>query len=294
MENDTALRRAILDLIRHSSCPLTFKDLRDAYRGPKATLEDMRHALGILVTAGAVLPCANFRFWHRDERELHLETARELVRQRPRAKAELVRELGKLGTGATEAWREAIFETLRAEPGMYLLPGLGESRVLRLSAEPPRLEDYLQRAKAEYRKALKTLTALGFTEAEVVQAVCGVTPLSSGGGRVNGIRELQPPESDNDLDFQRDASELLVYAWQDASSGEARELIEDTLHSLGLNPVGSLGEVVDFDGRFQHTDATLKPGQKVEILQPGWELRNSRGAHLIAKARVQPCAAVAR
>lgn len=290
MENDIAVRRALLNLIQSSPRPLTFKDLRDAYKGPKATLEELRHVLGILVTAGAVQPCANFRFWHRDERELHLQSAREIVRQRPRTKAELVRELGKLDTGATEAWREAIFETLRAEPGMYLLPGLGDSRVCRISTQPPRLEDYIERAKLEFRKALKTLTSLGFTEAEVVQAVCGVSPLSSGGSGKEVRRELRAPESDADLDFQRDASELLVYAWQDAATTEAKALIEDTLHSLGLDPVGSPGEVVDYDGRFQHTEATLKPGQRVQVLQSGWELRNSRGAYLIAKARVQPCA----
>lgn len=291
MNNDPSVRRALLDLIRSSPRPLTFKDLRDAYQGPKATLEELRHVLGILVSAGAVLPCANFRFWHQDEREVHLKAARELVRERPRTKAELVRELGKLGTGSTEAWREAIFETLRAEPGMFLLPGLGDSRVFRLSMEPPRLEDYLENAKSEYRKALKTLTALGFTEAEVVQAVCGVAPLSSGGNGRNGCRELPSPDSDDDLDFQRDASELLVYAWQDAANEEAKGLIEDTLQSLGLDPVGVPGQVVEFDGRLQHTEVTLRPGQKVEVVQCGWELRNSRGAHLIAKARVQPCSA---
>lgn len=290
MDNDTAVRRALLNLIQSSPRPLTFKDLRDVYKGPKATMEELRHALGILVTAGAVTPCANFRFWHRDERELHLRTAREIVCQRPRTKAELVRELGKLDTGATESWREAIFETLRAEPGMYLLPGLGDSRVFRISTQPPRLEDYIERAKAEFRKALKTLTSLGFTEAEVVQAVCGVSPLSSGENGKAARRELRPPEENDELDFQRDASELLVYAWQDAATTEAKALIEDTLHSLGLDPVGRPGEVVDFDGRFQHTDATLKPGQKVQVLQSGWELRNARGAYLIAKARVQPCA----
>lgn len=292
MENDPAIRRALLDLIKSSPSPLTFKDLRDAYRGPKATLEELRHVLGILVAAGAILPCANFRFWHRDERELHLQAARDLVRDRPRTKSELVRELGKLGTGATEAWRETIFDTLREQPGMYLLPGLGESRVFRLSTEPARLEDYIERARSEYRKALKTLTSLGFSETEVVQAVCGVVPLSSGGGSSrNGSRELRPADSEDDLDFQRDASELLVYAWQDAATSEAKALIEDTLHSLGLDPVGVPGQVVDFDGRIQHTEATLKPGQKVQVLQCGWELRNSRGAHLIAKARVQPCSA---
>jgi len=289
MNDDPAVRRAILDAIRHSPRPLTFKDLRTAYEGPKVTLEELRRVLGICVAAGAVIPCPQFRFWHRDEKELHLEKARELIREKPRTKAELIRELGKLGTGSTESWRGTIFEKLREEPELHLLPGLGQSRVCRLSTEPPKLVDYIRKAKAEYQKALKTLTSLGFSEAEVVQAVCGVTPLSNNGAAPpNGNHPLPPPEREGDLDFQRDASELLVYAWQDAATSEARELIEDTLYSLGLDPVGTPGEVVDFDGRFQHTPATLKPGQKVEVLQPGWELRNSRGAHLIAKARVQP------
>lgn len=284
---ESQIRRGLIAALEAAPRPLSFRQLRAAYEGPEAADELLRSLLHRAVVAGAAFPCSGDRFWHRDEKQLHLETARQLIQERPRTKTELVRALGELDTGATEAWREQIFEELKDSPGIHVLPVLGNHRSHRLSCKPPRLEDYIDRARAEYKKAHAALTEAGYAEADILKAICGVqiqTPPTESPTR----RPLLPAREEDDLDFQRDAAELLVFAWQDTQSAEARGVLEDTLFSLGLDPIGKVGERVDFDGRVQHCQGQLSPGQKVRITRPGWQLRNARGQHLVAKASVEP------
>lgn len=285
---EAKIRRGIVSALEAAPRPLTFRQLRAAYDGPDASEDLLRSLLNRAVIAGAVFACSGDRFWNRDEKQLHLETARALIQEKPRTKSELVRALGELDTGCTEAWREQIFEELRESPGIHVLPVLGNQRSHRLSFKPPRLEDYIDRARAEYKKAQAALIEAGYAESDILRAICGVQTQAQAGPDPESRRQLLPARADDDLDFQRDAAELLVFAWQDSASPEARSILEDTLFSLGLDPVGKPGDVTSFDGRLQHCRGQLNPGQNVRITQQGWQLRNARGQHLVAKASVEP------
>ncbi len=286
---EAKIRRGLVSALEAAPRPLTFRQLRTAYDGPEASEDLLRSLLNRAVIAGAVFPCAGDRFWHKDEKQLHLDTARALIQEKPRTKSELVRALGELDTGATEAWREQIFEELKESPGIHILPVLGNQRSHRLSCKPPRLEDYIDRARAEYKKAQAALTEAGYADADILRAICGVQIQAPPATQASDVRrQLLPARDEDDLDFQRDAAELLVFAWQDSQSLEARGILEDTLFSLGLDPVGKPGAVIDFDGRLQHCSGQLNPGQKVRVTQQGWQLRNARGQHLVAKACVEP------
>jgi hypothetical protein len=285
---EAKIRGALITALEGTPRPLTFRQLRAAYQGPDASEDLLRSLLNRAVIAGALFPCASDRYWHRDEKQLYLETARALIDEKPRTKSELVRALADLDTGATEAWREQIFEELKESPEIHLLPVLGNQRSFRLSFKPPRLEDYIDRARAEYKKAFTALTEAGYAEADILRAICGFQMQATAPVDSAPRRQLLPTRDDDDLDFQRDAAELIVYAWQDSRSPEARQILEDTLYSLGLDPVGKPGDELEFDGRLQHCSGQLNPGQKVRVTQCGWQLRNARGQHLVAKAAVEP------
>jgi len=92
--------------------------------------------------------------------------------------------------------------------------------------------------------------------------------------------------SDEDLDFQRDVCEELVYAWQDATQPEVREALDRVMMNNGLEPVGQTGEVVPFDGLEHHTEDPVLAGEPVTVAAQGWRLVNRRGSYLIARARV--------
>jgi len=284
---ESKIRAALIAALEAAPRPLTFRQLRTSYQGPGASEDLLRSLLNRAVIAGAAFPCTGDRYWSRDEKKLHLDTARALIDEKPRTKSELVRALADLDTGATEAWREQIFEELKELPEIHILPVLGNQRSHRLSFKPPRLEDYIDRARAEYKKAQAALTEAGYVEADILRAICGVQ-IQPPAPAAEPRRALLPAREDDDLDFQRDAAELLVYAWQDTSSPEARGILEDTLFSLGLDPVGKAGDAIDFDGRLQHCNGQLNPGQKVRVVRSGWQLRNARGQHLVAKACVEP------
>jgi len=286
--SEAKIRAALLAVLEATPRPLTFRQIKTSYAGPDASDDLLRSLLREVVTAGAAFPCGADRYWHRDEKALHQETARNLIAERPRTKSELVRALGDLDTGATEAWREQLVDELKDQADIHLLPVLGNARSHRLSFKPARLEDYIDRARAEYRKAHAALTAAGYGEADILRAVCGAKAAAAAPSGTEPAKQLLPARDEDDLDFQRDAAELIVYAWQDTASEEARTILEDTLFSLGLDPVGKSGVVTDFDGRIHHCTARLDPGQPIRVIRCGWELRNARGHHLVAKARVEP------
>jgi hypothetical protein len=292
--SEAKIRAALLAVLHAAPRPLSFRQIKTTYAGPDASDDLLRALLREVVTAGAAFPCGTDRYWHRDEKALHVETARTLIAERPRTKSELVRALGDLDTGVSEAWREQLVDELKDHPDIHLLPVLGNARSYRLSFKPARLDDYIDRARAEYRKAHAALTAAGYGDADILRAICGLKAASASAAAPadpaapERPKPLLPARDEDDLDFQRDAAELIVYAWQDTTSEEARAILEDTLFSLGLDPVGKPGDVTAFDGRIQHCTARLDPGQPVRVTRCGWELRNARGHHLVAKARVEP------
>ena len=95
------------------------------------------------------------------------------------------------------------------------------------------------------------------------------------------------PETEEDLDFQRDQCEQMVIAWEDAEGKEAKQALENVMHNLGLEAIGERDQVVPFDGRTHNADDPVEAGQPVVVIDPGWRLSNSRGVYLISKTRVK-------
>jgi hypothetical protein len=100
----------------------------------------------------------------------------------------------------------------------------------------------------------------------------------------------RPPRvanSEEELDYQRDVGEQLVYAWKDADTQETQDALARVLFNVGVERLGEVGQRVEFDGRWQHTEDALFPGNPAEVVKPGWRLVNQRGSFLIARARVK-------
>ncbi|HJT78352.1 MAG TPA: hypothetical protein VJ739_14205 [Gemmataceae bacterium] len=112
-------------------------------------------------------------------------------------------------------------------------------------------------------------------------------PLRPPGGTTRDPGRPPVATTEEELDFQRDLSEELVYAWQDAADPETRTALERVMQNAGLEPVGEVGEAVLFDGRQHVTQEPFAAGEPAVIAEPGWRLVNSRGTYLIVRARVQ-------
>lgn len=143
---------------------------------------------------------------------------------------------------------------------------LAEERLKQLELERRRLET--ESAAAE---ALVDQLRIGPTEAALPPKPVSPPPV---------------PTRDEDLDFQRNTARELVYAWRDADSPEAKALLARAMLNAGLHEVGKVGETVTFDNRQHETDQDLEAGDSASIIVPGWQLTNSRGRLLLARARV--------
>lgn len=103
--------------------------------------------------------------------------------------------------------------------------------------------------------------------------------------RQPGVRPTATTEEE--LDFQRDQCEDLIFAWQDATDPEVRAALEPVMFNAGLEMVGEAGETVEFDGRQHLAQDSLEPGDRAVVCEPGWRLVNSRGNYLIVRASVK-------
>jgi hypothetical protein len=106
------------------------------------------------------------------------------------------------------------------------------------------------------------------------------------GDTVRPPRRPEMPQTDGDIDFQRDLCRELVFAWQDTAEPDTRAALERVMLNSGLTQVGEVGAAVAFDGREHHTESDLLPGQPAVVVEPGWQYRSPRGVLLIAKAVV--------
>ena len=92
------------------------------------------------------------------------------------------------------------------------------------------------------------------------------------------------PKTEGDIDFQRDICRELVFAWEDHQ--EARTALERVMTNIGLEPIGEVGQQVNFDNREHQTNSNFQPGQVCKIVEPGWQLVSPRGILMIARAKV--------
>jgi hypothetical protein len=97
---------------------------------------------------------------------------------------------------------------------------------------------------------------------------------------------LRRASTEEEARFRQRAAQQLVFAWQE-STPEGREPIERALLNLGAEPIGRLGEHFEFAGRVHESREPMLPGDPVEILRPGWLLRDDSGGYLLGHAQVR-------
>jgi hypothetical protein len=96
------------------------------------------------------------------------------------------------------------------------------------------------------------------------------------------------PETDGDIDFQRDLCRELALVWEDTPEPDVRDALERVMLNAGLEQVGEVGESVGFDAS-QHklaSGSVVLPGQPVKVVEPGWVFRSPRGVLQIVKSKV--------
>jgi hypothetical protein len=101
---------------------------------------------------------------------------------------------------------------------------------------------------------------------------------------------LRPPlraaSTEAEGQFRQSAAQQLVFAWQETSAD--REPLERALFNLGAEPLGQVGRRAEFSGRIHASSEPVFPGDPVEIVLPGWLLRDELGGYLLAHAQVKP------
>lgn len=96
------------------------------------------------------------------------------------------------------------------------------------------------------------------------------------------------PATDSDeAGFKRDLAHELVISWKYAKSDEAREGIARALRASGVQQIGEIGDQVEFVGRRHLCSDAVFPGDKVEIVRPGWVVHDGVGEYLLEKATVR-------
>lgn len=102
----------------------------------------------------------------------------------------------------------------------------------------------------------------------------------------NPRSERPRPETEEDINFQRDLCRELALVWEDTP--EARETLERVMFNSGLEQVGEVGEVLRFDAGQQKlvSGSGILPNHPVKVVEPGWKFESPRGVLLIVKPKV--------
>ncbi len=271
------IRKRIREFIADKG-PVTRRQILGAFRSADGVAnQQIEQTINKLISLQVLYPCSRQRIWDRDEKALLVAEAKSLIAREPQTRVTLSRELEKLQTGASLNYlRQVLFEQLQDDPEIFL--HFGRNGQI-LSTEKPNVEDTL---KPVIPRVL-SLQKAGFDREKLETALFG----GSSNGSTHGAARLRAPDDESSLDFQRDACELLVYAWQDAENAESRDALEGVMIGLGLERVGETGEEAEFSGNFHQSARKISKGTPVRVAQPGWRLKNRRGDYLIAKARVE-------
>jgi hypothetical protein len=98
------------------------------------------------------------------------------------------------------------------------------------------------------------------------------------------------PKTSEEKDFRRYEADRLAAAWRDAwdaKKDEGRDCLESAMWNIrGLRLVGEVGARVAFDGRYHESDSSVFSGAAVEVVRPGWLLKEHEGDHVALKAAV--------
>jgi hypothetical protein len=98
-------------------------------------------------------------------------------------------------------------------------------------------------------------------------------------------------DSNAEMRFLYDTCKALADEWLGATHPEARRLLERAMMRVGMQPVGTVGERVAFDGRHHHDrSGSLFPGDEAHVHRPGWHLSRGVKSMPIEKMMVGPSA----
>ena len=90
-----------------------------------------------------------------------------------------------------------------------------------------------------------------------------------------------------DADFKRRMAHELVIAWKYAPTPEAKQGIANALRNAGVSQIGSPGDDVAMDGGLHRCEGPAFPGDRVEVMEPGWLVHDGVGEYLLEKALVR-------
>lgn len=97
---------------------------------------------------------------------------------------------------------------------------------------------------------------------------------------------LLTPVDEEDEAYERTVNGFLVHEWLNASPA-CRTALDRVIRNLGGVQAGTEGEVVPFNGAWQHTTDELDPGDPAVIVQPGWRIERRSKRYLLSKAIVR-------
>jgi len=280
------IRRKIRELISERG-PLNRSQLAAAFSTEEASPAEIDATLNKLISLQVLYLSPGNRISDKDETQDLLAKGKEAIAKTPLSRNQLANALGKQDKGLPAQYlRTEFFDALAREPDVYF--HLGANGYV-LSTQKPDFEKHIRPLAARYKQLSTVLEKAGHTAAEIQEAVTGAKPApAKAAPNIAAAKALPPATTGDDLDFQRNAAELLVYSWQDSPCAETRQSLETVMLNLGLERVEEAGQVVDFNGLTLRGKQPMSQGDKVRIVQPGWRLRNGRGNHLIAKAEVEP------
>ena len=99
------------------------------------------------------------------------------------------------------------------------------------------------------------------------------------------------PKTPEDLDFRRYEADRLAAAWRDAwdaKKDEGRDYLESAMWNIrGLRMVGEVGTNAEFDGRYHESESPVFTDDPVQIVRPGWLLKEDEGDYVALKAAVE-------
>lgn len=267
------IRQKIRETIKARG-PLLRREILAEFEKDDVALDEVDDTLNRLISLGVLYQAPRHRVSDFDVAERLKTEARRLISERPMSRKQLAAKLEKLNTGAAKIYLERkLFDELGEAPDVYL--HFGGNNQLFLSTQPPSPADTLEPVLPRIR----ALEKAGIDRKKIQALLFDEVP-SSPGSAAKAVTE-------RDLDFQRDACELLVFAWQDAESPETRQSLEPVMRNLGLDQVEKIGAKVEFNGLLHECNGEVQKGEVVRVILPGWQLKGPQGQYVIAKAQVE-------
>jgi hypothetical protein len=278
------IRKRIRQLISDNG-PMTREEILVGFDGSSVDRKIVTQTVNNLISLQILFQASGKRVWDQDQNRVLKAEAKKLIQVKDYSKTELATELGRLNLGVSAYHiKNNLFPELLDEPDVFLTV---KGRTQYLTKERADLNAFAAPLAEKYQEAKVVLEKSGYSKTQIQEAIIGneiVAEVTVSRGNISRIR---PPTDEAEIDFQRDAAELLVLAWKDCESEEAKDFFEGVMISLGLDPEGKPGEIVKFDGLIHVGLNGIGKDDEVIISKPGWRLKNRRGNYLITKATIQ-------